>query len=327
MSDPTNRPWEPEPGRDESYALFTKGRRVVADDGTPIAYTVRNPEGSETPVLMANGWSCGDSYWGHLVPQLIERGHPCIIPDTRGHGASGLPRPPGRGAANLSLHDVSMPRLARDLVSVADDAGADEVIVIGHSMGTQTGLEVFRQIPERVRALVLMAGTFENPARTFYGHSIGDRLFPIGAFVMRVLPEIVQPVQATIGPANVGHLGARLARAAGPRCSPEDLHPYLLHLKTMDMAVAVLMAAAMRDHSAADLLADISAPTLIVAAGADVFTPARCSEAMHHKISGSEIVTFPDAGHTLPVEEPAGIASAIDDFLTRRLDADLDAVG
>lgn len=314
-----DEPWEPEPGSDRGYALFAKERRVVADDGTPIAYTVRNPDGPLVPVLFANGWSCSDAYWVDLLPALERRGHPCVLADTRGHGLSGLPRTPGRGARNLSVADVAMPRIGRDLVAVLDDAGIDGCLLVGHSMGVQTGLEVYRQVPDRVRGLVLLAGTSENPARTFYGTSIGDHLFPLVAGTMRWFPEVVKPVQATIGPAAIGHLGARLARAAGPKATAEQLHPYLLHLKGMDIAVLVLMAAAMRDHSAADLLPSITAPTLVVAAGADVFTPARCSETMHHRIPGSELLTFPAAGHTLPVEEPTAIAAAIDDFVTRRL--------
>lgn len=315
----TDQPWEPPRGADASYALFAKEARVRVDDGTSIAYTFRNPTGRSIPLLFANGWSCSDAYWGKLVPDLEARGHPCLIPDTRGHGASGLPRAPGRGAKNLSLADVSIPRVARDLVAVLDDAGVDRAVVIGHSMGTQTALEVYRQIPDRVAGLALLAGTFENPTKTFYGSGIGDRLFPIGAALMRLLPEVLDPIWWTIGPANVGHFGARLAKAAGPGCSAEDLHPYLLHLKSTDPAVMVLSAAAMRAHSAADLLAKVEAPTLVIAAGSDVFTPSRCSEAMHHRMVGSELVTFPLAGHTLPVEEPGAIADHLDDFITRRI--------
>jgi pimeloyl-ACP methyl ester carboxylesterase len=322
MTDPTtndDQAWEPHAASDAGYALFAKDRRVVADDGTPIAYTVRNGDGPAVPLLFANGWSCSDAYWGELLPELVDRGHPCVVPDTRGHGRSGLPRPPGRGARHLSVDDVAMGRVGRDLVSVLDDAGIDRALVVGHSMGVQTGLEVYRQIPDRVAGLVLIAGTWENPTRTFYGTSLGDLGFPVVAGVMRWLPEIVKPVQATIGPASVGHFGARRARAAGPKVTAEALHPYLLHLKTVDIAVLTLMAAAMRDHSAADLLERITAPTLVVSAGADVFTPARCSETMHHRIPDSELVTFPDGAHTLPIEEAAAIARAIDDFVGRRV--------
>ena len=319
MTDELDAPWVPEPTSDEAYALFSKARRVTADDGTPIAYTVRNPDGPGVPVLFASGWSCSDAYWGELLPLLEAQGHPCVLSDTRGHGLSGLPRPAGRGARNLTENDVSMPRLARDLESVLDDAGHRHALVVAHSMGVQTALELYRQIPERIAGLVLIAGTFENPARTFYGTSIADHLFPVLAATMRWVPEIARPLQATIGPAALGHFAARTARAAGPRATAAQLHPYLLHIKAADMAVMTLMAGAMRNHSAADLLPEITAPTLIFAAGADPFTPARCSETMHHRISGSELVTFPTASHTLPVEEPEALADAIEDFVDRRI--------
>ncbi|CAN5887024.1 alpha/beta hydrolase [soil metagenome] len=319
MSRGIDQPWEPNPSSDEAYALFRKEHRVFADDGTPIAYTVRNADGPAVPVLFANGWSCSDAYWGELLPELERRGHPCVLPDTRGHGMSGLPRSPGRGARNLTVADVAMSRIGRDMVAVLDDAGIDHALVVGHSMGVQSGLEVYRQIPDRVVAMVLIAGTYENPTKTFYGTSIGHLGFPIVAGVMRWLPEVVKPVQATIGPASVGHFGARQARAAGPKATAEALHPYLLHLKSIDVAVLVLMAAAMRAHSAADLLARIDVPTLVIAAGADLFTPARCSETLHHRIADSELVTFPEGAHTLPIEEPLAIARAIDDFVGRRL--------
>ncbi len=315
----TDQPWEPHATADASYALFRKERRVVADDGTPIAYTFRNPDGPAVPVIFANGWSCSDAYWGKLLPELERRGHPCLLPDTRGHGRSGLPRDPGRGARNLTVDDVSMNRIGRDLIAVLDDAGVERALVMGHSMGVQTALEAYRQAPERLLGLVLIAGTAENPAKTFYGQSIGDRLFPVGAAVMRWFPEVLSPVWMTIGPAGVGHFGARLAKAAGPKTTAEDLHPYLLHLKTTDPAVMVLTAGAMRAHSATDLLGSIAAPVLVIAAGADVFTPARCSEDLHHRIPGSELVTFPAAGHTIPIEEPEGIGRAIDDFVARRV--------
>lgn len=323
-------PHVPAAGADQTYVRFPKDRRVVVDDGTTIAYAVWPParvptsassqEGA-TPLIFANGWSCPDGYWAAIVPALERLGHTCVLPDTRGHGASGLPVVPNRGARNLTGDDLSIPRFAADLVAVLDHSGIERAVVVGHSMGVQTALETYRAAPERVAALILVAGPYENPLKTFMGVSLLDRLFPLARITMQLVPEIVRPIWSSIGNARVGLLGARLARAAGPKTTAEGLHPYLLHLRESDPAVLVATIDAMRRHSAADLLADITVPTLIVGAGHDAFTPVQCSERMHHEIRASEIVLFPDAAHTLPIEEPEAIVDATEDFLHRRVAA------
>lgn len=325
----TRTPHLPAEGVDRSYVRFPKDRRVVVDDGTTIAYAVWPPKPVPTsgptstsgapPLIFANGWSCPDGYWADIVPALERLGHTCVLHDTRGHGASGLPVVPKRGARNLTAADLSIPRFAADLLAVLDHAGIERAVVVGLSMGVQTALETYRLAPDRVAALVLVAGPYENPLKTFMGLSVMDRLFPLVRITMQLLPEIVRPIWSTIGNARVGLLGARLARAAGPKTTAEGLHPYLLHLREADPAVLVATVDAMRRHSAADVLAGIKVPSLIVGAGHDMFTPVQCSEHMHQEIPGSEIVLFPDAAHTLPIEEPDAIVDAIEDFLDRRL--------
>ncbi len=320
---PDRRPYHPAEGADRAYARFPKDRRVVVDDGTTIAYSVLPVDaGSEprTPVLFANGWSCPDGYWADIAPRLREAGHPCVLADTRGHGASGLPADPGRGARNLTAEDLSIPRFARDLLAVLDDAGIGQAAVMGHSMGVQTALEAYRLAPERVAALILVAGPYQNPLKTFYGLPVADIMFPVVRQVFRTVPEIVRPLWATIGPARIGHLGARLFRAAGPKSTPEGLHPYLLHLAASDPAVLMATVDAMRRHSAADLLPDITAPTLVLGAGRDVFTPVSNSRHLADTVPGAEYVLFPDAGHTLPIEEPQAVADAAISLLARRVD-------
>lgn len=308
----------PEPGSDESYAVFTKERRVIVDDGTTIAYSLRNPSGARVPILFANGWSSSDAYWVDLLPALEAAGHPCIIPDVRGNGLSGLPRQPGRGARNLTAADLSMKRVAADLVHVLDHCRVRPVVVVAHSMGVQASLELYRLRPAYVSALVLVSGTFENPLRTFYGTPLIGMMFPIGRAVMRYAPEVVRSVWPVIGNKQVGHLIARLSYAAGPKATADRLHPLLVHVAASDPAVLIATLDAMRRHSATDLLPRITVPTLVMGAGRDTFTPARCSTEMHERIPGSELVMFPRAGHTLPIEEPAAIARAIEDFLHRR---------
>lgn len=317
--------WSPPDGADASYARFPKDRRVTVDDGTSIAYTVLTPGRAGTrarrpDMVFANGWSCSDVYWTGIVPALVAAGHRCVLPDPRGHGASGLPRRPTRGARNLSADDLSIKRLAADLLKVLDDAGVEETVVVGHSMGVQTALEAYRLGRGRVQGLVLIAGSFENPLRTFYGTTVMQALFPIGRAVMAVAPEIVRPVWLTIGNKTTGHLGAKLAGAIGPKASPDDLHPYLLHLAASDPAVMVRSMDAMRRHSAADLLRRIDVPVLVCAAGHDRFTPPACSRRMFEQIPTCEIRWWDEAGHTLPIEEPTEIAAAVEEWCARRVE-------
>ena len=202
-----------------------------------------------------------------------------------------------------------------------DDAGHDRAALMGHSMGVQTCLEAYRLAPDRVAALILVAGPYQNPLRTLYGLPLADVMFPAVRQVFRTVPEVVRPLWATIGSARIGHFGARLVRAAGPKSTPEGLHPYLLHLAASDPAVLMATVDGMRRHSAADLLPSITAPALVIGAGRDVFTPVSQSRHMADTIPDAELVLFPDAGHTLPIEEPHAVADATISFLTRRVGA------
>jgi pimeloyl-ACP methyl ester carboxylesterase len=312
--------WEPSPGCDDHYAAFPKEARVVVSDGTPIVYARRDPEprAARAPAMIfANSLSCSDVYWTDVVPRLVDAGHLCIVPDARGHGASGLPRPPGRGAGNLRDEDLSVKRMALDLVEVLDDAGIDEAIVVGHSMGAQVALELYRLRPDRVVGLALVAGSCDSPFDASHGHRVVGAVVPVTRAVMTAAPEIVQPLWPWIGSKRAGYLGARLCGAAGPKATAELLHPYLLHLVESDPAVLLRALEAMQRHSAHDVLPRVQVPVLLLAAGKDALTPRRCAEEMFERIPSAEITWFPDAGHTLPIEEPDAVVDAIEEWSRR----------
>ena len=319
-----SEPVAPAPGADSAYAIFPKPQRATADDGTPLAWT-RLPAAAGSPrrrpVVTISGWSCSDAYWAHIAPALTERGHDVVVLDARGHGASGLPRPPGRNGTGLRADDISMARLAGDVTAVMDAADVGDAVLMGHSMGVQIALEVHRGHRDRVAGLALVAGSYENPLRTFFGVPVADALFPFAQLAVTATPAPVtrlamQPARLT----SFGAFAARLARATGPRTRPEDLAPYLRHIAATDMAVMVRLIGSMRRHSAADHLRSIDVPTLILAAGRDTFTPPRCSNRMFERIPTAEIRWFDEAGHTLPIEEPDGIVEHFEEWYDRRVD-------
>ena len=302
------------------YAIWPKDRTVTVSDGTPIAYTVVG-DGPRTPILFVNGWSCSDSYWAGIGPGIVDDGHPAIFMDTRGHGESGLPREPGFLARKLRREDVTPERLGSDVLEVIDDAGFDSVALAGHSMGVQIIVETCRLDPSRIAALFPVAGTFENPVKTFADLAVLDRIYPVADLLLAAFPFAwLKPFNKGIANPETGLKMVRLIRVAGPKVTAERLAPHLQQLVQLDFSVLFRMMSELRKHSTADFLPTITSPVLVLAGRRDLFTPPSVQQRMADLIPDSEIVWFEDGGHMLPIEEPEGIVAAMSEFLARRVD-------
>jgi pimeloyl-ACP methyl ester carboxylesterase len=241
--------------------------------------------------------------------------------DTRGHGESGLPRDPGFLARNIHSEDVSTERLARDVLEVVDDIGLDRVALSGHSLGVQIIIEACRLAPDRVAALMPVAGTFENPVKTFADLGIFDRIYPVADIFLGLFPfAFLKPFNKGIANPDTGLKLVKLIRVAGPKVTAERLAPHLKQIVELDFSVLFKMMGQQRKHVTVDFLPKIKAPMLILAGRKDLFTPPSVQEKMAELVPESEIVWFEEGGHMLPIEEPEGIAAAMRDFMDRRVD-------
>ena len=299
---------------------FPKDRWLTVSDGTSIAYTVRGQSGGSIPVVFINGWTCPDSYWARIGPAIMAAGHPVVYLDLRGHGESGLPRPPGIAARNLRDADLSAERLALDIAEVIAGAGYDRAALVGHSMGVQAMVEVARVAPDRVAALVPIAGTFENPVKTFANLPFLDHLYPVADVLFKVMPfELLRPLMRREQDPETSVRIIRAIRVGGDKVTADDVAGHMAHVGEVNFSVLFKMMSGLRRHQTADFLPSITAPTLVLAGSRDVFTPPRVQRRMADLIPRAEIVWFPDGGHLLPAEEPEGISKAIVEFLARRV--------
>jgi len=306
-------------GLAKDNAVFPKDRLVRVSDGTPIAYTVRG-DGPHVPVVFLNGWTCSDGYWAGIGPGVSAAGHPAVFLDTRGHGESGLPRDPGFHAKNLTDADVSVARVAMDIIEVLDDAKIDKAVLAGHSMGVQALFEAYHLAPARVAGLIPIAGTYENPVKSFADLPVLDRLYPIADVLFRQVPfELLRPFMRRTANPDVGLRVVKLIHVAGPKVTPEGLAPHMGQIGDLNFSVLWRMMSQMRGHSAAAVLPTVAVPTLVLAGRHDVFTPPSVQQRMADLIRGSEIRWWDDAGHMLPLEEPAEVTATIIEFLARRL--------
>lgn len=295
--------------------LFPKDRCVVSFDGTHIAYTIKG-SGEEVVALCA-GYCCPDNFWRYLAPALARR-YRVIIWNYRGCGVSGMPREPGYRARNYAVDDFMLDRYARDLKVILEHEGIQKVALVGHSMGSQVCLEVYRLMPRRVTAIISITGPYTSAIHTIYNTTIAPRIFPAASFLLGKLP-IAPPLWRSIFRSPLPHPLAIKLGILSEGTKDEDMRPYYDHMAEMDPQVMLKMAQAMHLHSAEDLLKKVKAPTLVIVGEHDNFVPPWLGHVMASRIPTAELVTVPGGTHGTIVEFPKVINRAVIDFLDRRI--------
>jgi pimeloyl-ACP methyl ester carboxylesterase len=301
----------------EGGTLFPKDRCVVSFDGTHIAYTLR---GKGKPVIaLCAGFCCPDNFWTYLVPALEKR-YRVLIFNYRGAGVSGMPREPGYRARGVTVEDFAIDAYAKDLRAILDLEGIDEVVVLGHSMGVQVCFEAYRQMPERVKALIAVNGPYSSPLRTFYNTTLMPRLLPLGRVAVQAFPRpLLFAWKALLRKTSLPYQFAVRSGALGPKTKPEDMEPYFEHMAELDPLIVMKMAEAMHRHDAEALLREVKVPALIIVGDRDNFTPAWLGRVMASRIPVAELVVIEGGFHATIIEEPATVNAAVLDFLARHV--------
>ncbi|EKD37481.1 MAG: Carboxylesterase (Est-1) [uncultured bacterium] len=113
---------------------------VPSKDGTPISYEIHGT--GEPTLVFVHGWSCDARYWRAQIAHFSGKQRVVVL-DLAGHGHSGTGR----------VH-YSMAAFGEDVRAVTEAAGAQKIILIGHSMGGSVIAEAARLMPDRVIGLI-----------------------------------------------------------------------------------------------------------------------------------------------------------------------------
>ncbi len=114
------------------------------DTGEVILNYAEGPK-SGTPMVLLHGGTVSWQHYQPLLPTLTEHWH-VFAPDLRGHGKSGRP-------TDEQYHIVDY---ARDVAAFLKQQVNESVILIGHSLGAMTALATTSQVPDCIRALILL---------------------------------------------------------------------------------------------------------------------------------------------------------------------------
>ncbi len=277
-------------------------RYTVSADGASLAYY---DEGEGPAVVLTNGFSNSTLYWEPLRKRL-RRDHRVIRWDYRGHGRSGPAR---------QLETMTVEGCADDLRRVMDAAGVEGAVLAGFSFGCQIILEGYRQYSDRVRGLIPVLGPYERPFDTLLHPSLGPLVYE---FYERVDPEVLG------AGLKVGALGSWLRPVhamgkalgfIGPNVSMEEMEPFYTHLATLDIPTWYAMGRAAQDHSARTVLDEVQVPALVVAGGADRFSPGELGREMARRIPQGELLWLEGATHTGLFDAREEIERRVAEFL------------
>lgn len=278
-------------------------RQIVVRDGTRIGYQVR---GDGPAVVLANG--LGGTYLAFRYLYDALGAYKTICWDYRGLYTSGAATDP---RANTVVHQVE------DLLAICEAEGVRDFVIAGWSMGVQVSFETYRAVPERVRGIFAINGTYGRAFRTVMGSRLVGRIIPM-------LLRLVKAQAALAGRATKRLAGSDALIAAMKRVGLvsetidlEIFRAVAAGFQSIDWSIYSDLLTRLDEHDAEEVLEKITVPTTIVTGDRDLMTPPATAEHMHRKIRGSRMVVIEGGTHYTPVEYPAILVDELGKLLDR----------
>ena len=170
------------------------------------------------------------------------------------------------------------------------------VIPVGFSMGGIVALEMARQAPDRVKAMVLID--------TNAGADLAER-------------AVMRPVQQAR--VRSGELAAIIADELKPAyLAPANRNNAALNQRLFDMAMDlgedIVLAQSEALRTRQDLgpqLDSFTGPVALMCGAQDTLCPPDWHEAMENRAANAQLFIIPGAGHMLPLEQPAAFYDAL----------------
>lgn len=258
------------PLRFEIKAAGQIGHVFVSRRPAPGPQGNHHPDSDDGPsrpaVVLVHGIGVSHRYLGRLHSVLAQTADTYSV-DLPGFGSS--PRPD----RTLAVADH-----ATYVLEAMEQFGVRSMVLVGHSMGAQFGIEAALQQPDRVRQLVLMGPVVDPKRRTVVQQALAlgcDSLFfesPSSNAV--VLSDYL-------------------------RCSP------LWYLKTLRV---------MMDYPTEDRIAGVAAPVLVIRGANDPVAGADWCRRLAERALAGQLVEIPASGHVVQHTRAVEVAGTISSF-------------
>lgn len=232
------------------------------------------------PVVMLHSLGLDADEFGFLIPDLTGQWNAMAI-DMWGHGQA-------RQADDAK--DISLPRLARDIIHSIMALGLHPVHLVGHSLGAAIAAQVTASSPSLVRSLALVSCPLAG-SPTFERRAIVDE--------MQWSEVVQQTLERWFSARTLATGGAAVSYAT--TCLN----------KMPPSAWSALWRAFGRWEGVPSSLGRL-VPTTVICGADDISTPPSMAVVIAERTGAISTHVVPDAGHMLPLEHPRETAQILE---------------
>ncbi|GAA5939802.1 hypothetical protein JCM3775_001631 [Rhodotorula graminis] len=281
------------PVGDDKVVGLPGGKPLFIDQGD-----TRVADSSREAIVFLHGLGSSHSFYSAALPlsRLSAAPHPyrLVRYDMDGHGLSPVSQlDTADDAGMLAVED-----LVEDLAAVLERVGVDRVrALVGHSLGGMVACAFAARYPDKVDKLVLLGAM----------RALSPSLQTL--MLKRAHTVLEHGMSAVVDQVVAAGLSER-TRADSP-LAVAMVRALVLATKPEGYAAAcrALAGASEPEYSR------IKAETLVVAGEYDVLSDAATSDHLCDEIPNARRVDLSGVGHWHAVEDPAGVARVLDEFL------------
>ena len=229
-------------------------------------------EGKGETIVFLHGLSDNLNYWEILATNL-KKDYQVIRFDLPGHGQS-----------QMGEDEMDVDLIVDSLLVILDELNADNINLVGFSLGSAIALDFILKYPKKANSLVLMSGfsKVDEHMKSVFSDFKNDLNMGFKEFYDNILPKVLCPDVIRDNRVELDLLKQRASQTANTQA----------YIKIID---------AFWDFDLEDKLSEVSVPTLILAGKYDKITPVSIQMDICEKIDGSELIIFDDVKHNLLV--------------------------